>query len=172
MLSSPFVQHHFKCTQNGQRRHPRPKNRLAMTHDFATKKAHFDSAFIYLRLCVATCSCGAYDANACAVMHLMQLKPPCCRLRWLAAVLFLGRLTIPYCPLPVDAALLTGQHGLYRVTSSKWRNRGNYEHEDVQEYLRAKNADGWAFFIWCTFLVEIGTICNFLFFCFWCILCH
>lgn len=40
-----------------------------------------------------------------------QLKSSRYQLRLLAAVLFLGPLTIPQRPLPVDSDLLTGQHG-------------------------------------------------------------
>lgn len=29
----------------------------------------------------------------------------------------LGRLTTPYCPFPVDSALLTGQHGYYEQSA-------------------------------------------------------
>lgn len=80
----------------------------------------------------------------------------------LAAVLFLGRLTIPYCPLPVGSALLTGQHGYERVICCKWRNRELFRRKGGVRRDVWKNTDGWTSSTGCTFTVRIRSkaICS------------
>lgn len=122
------------------------------------QKAQFDLAFIYLCLCVATCSYRACDANACAVMHLMQLKPPFLSLALARCSAIFG---------PPDHSILSSPCGRCFADGTTWILQGDLQQMKEQRELwrHPKNADG------CTFLVEIDTICSFLF-CFWCSLWH
>lgn len=75
------------------------KNRLAVTHGFATKKAQFDSALIYF-------------------VH-MRPSPNMCA----------GLTVPHCPSLPAGSALLTGQHGNPRVSCGKSKNPGIHEGE-------------------------------------------
>lgn len=91
----------------GKRKHPRTKNRHAMTHGFATKSSVWCSPHLFVSLCPHE----RHIMSLCVYVPKGQRLIPLLSVALARCSAILGCLTIPYCPLPVDSALLTGQHG-------------------------------------------------------------
>lgn len=106
-----------------------------MTHDFATKFSIWFSSHLFVSVCDRVFTCEPY--------HASTAKTPSPSLVSLSLQCYLwAQLTIPYHPLPMDSALLTGQHGDCKATCGKWKNGRHWERNII---------DGWWSCIWCIF---------------------